>query len=193
MSGKIRVQEKYVSYNEETGERGPDIPANSVIKTPELLESQRKYLEEQNSLVKLDKKFVKIFPDVLKEARRRNLLTQSEIVFITTVLINYVSFTDCVLRNEGISYGDPMDAKSIAENEGMSVSTVRNTISNLKKKRVLAYITTGGEAGYDVLDLGTTESKFIVMNPYFFVKGNIKARILSIFSGSVWEEIYFES
>lgn len=132
-----------------------------------------------------------ISSSVLGNPLAKKTLSNSELVFMMTVLSKYLCGVDNTLRVGGRHNGRAINVALLSKFEGIPYSTVGNTLSSLKKKNVIALSHTDEETGYYVAGEGANKkSNVLFMNPYIMTKSPFLNEAIYLFTGSIWEELY---
>lgn len=129
-------------------------------------------------------KFMKVFNNVLHELGRR--LTPSELSFLILIL-EYVSYNDCVIREGGRANGEVMGLQEMAEATEMEYTRVTRIVGQLERKGVMGHHVTGSILrGYE-----GKARKVYTVNPYIVCKGKyVNGVVVEFYERSGWYREY---
>lgn len=127
-------------------------------------------------------KFMKVFNS--HELGRR--LTQSELAFLILIL-EYVTYSDCVLRVGGRSNGSVMGLQEMSEATGMEYTRVTRIVGQLERKGVMGHHVTGSILkGYE-----GKARKVYTVNPNIVCKGKyVNGAVVEFYAKSGWDREY---
>lgn len=124
--------------------------------------------------------FVKVFNSVLHELGRR--LSPSELSFLVLIM-EYVSYTDCVIRWGGRANGEVMGLEDMAEATGIEYTRVSRIVRQMESKGVMGHHVTGSILrGYE-----GKARKVYTVNPNIVCKGRyVNGAVAEFYSKSGW-------
>lgn len=124
--------------------------------------------------------FMKVFSGAIHDLGRR--LTPSELSFLVMIL-EYVSYNDCVIRMGGRSNGEVMGLPEMAAETGMDYTRVTRIVGQLERKGVMGHHVTGSILkGYE----GKARKVFTV-NPNIFCRGKyVNGVVAEFYRSSGW-------
>lgn len=166
-------------FNEETGEIIRTESNNYRITIEE-------YLEEDD-LSDSDKEYFMNDITFIKSFRGNGImlnqkLTNPEIAAVV-FLCDFICYEDCVLRKNGNKLGKPLSIHDLSDYIGIKYETFRKTMSNLKKKQVIGYHSTGDSKDGTLI-------KWITVNPFIFCRGvKVDRWVIDFYADSEWAKI----
>lgn len=124
--------------------------------------------------------FVKVFKGVMRKLGKE--LTASELSFLVMIL-EYVSYEDCVVRKGGHGNGEVMSLAEIAEAVGIEYTRASRIVSSLERKGVMGHHVTGSIlSGYKGV-----RNKVYTVNPYICCKGStVNRAVYEFYNRSGW-------
>lgn len=124
--------------------------------------------------------FMKVFNRAIHDLGRR--LTPSELSFLVMIL-EYVSYNDCVIRSGGRTNGEVMGLPDMAEATGIDYTRVTRIVGQLERKGVMGHHVTGSILkGYE----GKARKVFTV-NPNIFCRGKyVNGVVAEFYRESGW-------
>ena len=124
--------------------------------------------------------FMKVFNGAMHDLGRR--LTPRELTFLVMIL-EYVSYNDCVIRMGGRKNGEVMGLVEMAEATGMEYTRVTRIVVQLERKGVMGHHVTGSILkGYE-----GKARKVYTINPNIFCRGKyVNGVVAEFYSSSGW-------
>ena len=125
--------------------------------------------------------FMKVFNSVLHELGRR--LTPSELSFLVLIL-EYVSYTDCVIRYGGDVKGEIMGLQDMSKATEMDYTRVTRIVGQLECKGVMGHHVTGSILKW----YEGKARKVYTVNPHIFCKGKyVNGAVAEFYAKSGWD------
>lgn len=124
--------------------------------------------------------FLKVFSESIHDLGRK--LTASELTFLIMIL-EYVSYKDCVLREGGRKDGRVMGMPEIAAAIGMEYTRVTRLVSQLERKGVMGHHVTGSILkGYE-----GKAKKVYTVNPNIICRGGyVNKAVIDFYEDAGW-------
>lgn len=172
---RYRKRENTDAIDRETGE---------ILNPDHTTYTKEKYDKREPKKFKEGDSFMKVFNGAIHDLGRR--LTPSELSFLVMIL-EHVSYNDCVIRKDGRANGEIMGLPGMAEATGMDYTRVTRIVGQLESKGVMGHHVTGSILkGYE-----GKARKVYTVNPNIFCRGKyVNGAVSEFYRKSGWGTEY---